>query len=269
MQGLLIGAIIGSTDAAAVFSVLGAQGMRLKQRVGATLEIESGCNDPMAVFLTLVFIEVVRAGDHSLGWSMLWEFVWQFGIGGLAGVVGGQVAGLAAQSRQPYQRSLSAAGDGGRAGDLRHHHRVGRQRLPGDLPGGADSRQRPGQIARQHPARCTTAWRGCRRSPVPDAGLAGHALRADPHRGGCAADRDRADGGRAAACGVAVAATVQLPQARADLHRLGGLARRSADRAGAVPRAGRFAGILGLFQRCLLRGAGLAGGAGLDSRAAR
>ncbi len=91
MKGLLIGAIIGSTDAAAVFSVLGSQGMRLKQRVGATLEIESGCNDPMAVFLTLVFIDVVRAGDHSLGWPMLWEFVWQFGLGGLAGFVGGRV----------------------------------------------------------------------------------------------------------------------------------------------------------------------------------
>lgn len=91
MQGLLIGAIIGSTDAAAVFSVLSSQGMRLKQRVGATLEIESGCNDPMAVFLTLVFIEVVRAGDHLLGWPVLWEFVRQFGFGGLAGVVGGRV----------------------------------------------------------------------------------------------------------------------------------------------------------------------------------
>jgi len=91
MQGMLIGAIIGSTDAAAVFSVLGSQGMRLKQRVGATLEIESGCNDPMAVFLTLVFIEVVRAGDHAPGWSFLWEFVWQFGLGGLAGIVGGRV----------------------------------------------------------------------------------------------------------------------------------------------------------------------------------
>jgi cell volume regulation protein A len=61
-----------------------------KQRVGATLEIESGCNDPMAVFLTLVFIEVVRAGDHAPGWSVLWEFVWQFGLGGLAGVGGGR-----------------------------------------------------------------------------------------------------------------------------------------------------------------------------------
>ncbi|MGQ0578410.1 MAG: potassium/proton antiporter [Betaproteobacteria bacterium] len=91
MKGLLIGAIIGSTDAAAVFSVLSSRGMRLKQRVGATLEIESGCNDPMAVFLTLVFIEVVRAGEHSLGWSMMWEFVWQFGLGGLAGFVGGRV----------------------------------------------------------------------------------------------------------------------------------------------------------------------------------
>jgi cell volume regulation protein A len=91
MKGLLIGAIIGSTDAAAVFSVLSSQGMRLKQRVGATLEIESGCNDPMAVFLTLVFIEVVRAGDQSLGWPVLWAFVWQFGLGGLAGIVGGRV----------------------------------------------------------------------------------------------------------------------------------------------------------------------------------
>jgi cell volume regulation protein A len=89
MQGLLIGAIIGSTDAAAVFSLLHAAGMRLKQRVGATLEIESGCNDPMAVFLTLVLIEAVR-DETQLGFHVLGEFVIQFGLGGLIGVAGGR-----------------------------------------------------------------------------------------------------------------------------------------------------------------------------------
>ena len=91
MQGLLIGAIIGSTDAAAVFSLLHAAGMKLKQRVGATLEIESGCNDPMAVFLTLVLIETVRDESHTLGFHVLGEFVLQFGLGGIVGVAGGRL----------------------------------------------------------------------------------------------------------------------------------------------------------------------------------
>jgi cell volume regulation protein A len=91
MEGMLIGAIIGSTDAAAVFSLLHAAGMRLKQRVGATLEIESGCNDPMAVFLTLSLIHVVGADQRAPGWSLLWHFVQQFGLGALAGIGGGRL----------------------------------------------------------------------------------------------------------------------------------------------------------------------------------
>jgi cell volume regulation protein A len=89
LQGLLVGAIVGSTDAAAVFSVLSASSLAIKRRVSATLEIESGCNDPMAVFLTIVLVQALATGKTGLDWSIAARLIAEFSIGGLAGLAGG------------------------------------------------------------------------------------------------------------------------------------------------------------------------------------
>src|SRR5687767_7695657 len=89
LQGLLLGAIVGSTDAAAVFSVLSARGLEIKRRVSATLEIESGCNDPMAVFLTIVLVQAIAAGKTHLDWSIGARLLAEFSIGGAIGLIGG------------------------------------------------------------------------------------------------------------------------------------------------------------------------------------
>ncbi len=88
---LLLGAIVGSTDAAAVFALLTRSGVTLNERVAATLEIESGVNDPMAVYLTLAFIAILGpAVPSASAWSTAaLAFVQQFGWGTLVGVASG------------------------------------------------------------------------------------------------------------------------------------------------------------------------------------
>lgn len=90
----LVGAIVGSTDAAAVFSLLKSSGVRLNERVAATLEIESGMNDPMAVYLTLTCIAVALAvaagGPSAIGpMEVLHSLLLQFGWGTALGLAAG------------------------------------------------------------------------------------------------------------------------------------------------------------------------------------
>ncbi|MGH8740425.1 MAG: potassium/proton antiporter [Burkholderiales bacterium] len=91
LQGMLVGAIVGSTDAAAVFALLRNAGTTLQERVASTLEIESASNDPMAIFLTIALLGLIAAGKSELEASVLLAFAQQFGIGALLGLVGGRL----------------------------------------------------------------------------------------------------------------------------------------------------------------------------------
>ncbi len=83
-EGLLLGAIVSSTDAAAVFSVLRARGVGLKKGLAPLIELESGSNDPMAVLLTLGLIRLLVEPSTSLV-SLLLMFVRQIVVGALLG----------------------------------------------------------------------------------------------------------------------------------------------------------------------------------------
>ncbi len=85
-EGLLLAAVIASTDAAAVFSILRSRGVSIEPRLGATLELESGSNDPAAVFLTIAAIEVITEDSTDVAW-ILWSFVVQMGLGLFFGYV--------------------------------------------------------------------------------------------------------------------------------------------------------------------------------------
>jgi cell volume regulation protein A len=88
-EAFLVGAVVASTDAAAVFFLVHARGLRLRPRVGATLEVESGINDPFAIFLTLVLVEFLLLGDQS--WQhIVISLVREAILGTIIGWIGGR-----------------------------------------------------------------------------------------------------------------------------------------------------------------------------------
>ena len=89
LESLLVGAVVASTDAAAVFLLIHSRGLRLRPRVSAILEAESGTNDPFAIFLTIVIVEMLLTGQSSLT-SIFMNLVTKI-IGGAAiGYLGGK-----------------------------------------------------------------------------------------------------------------------------------------------------------------------------------
>ena len=85
LEGLLLGAIVGSTDAAAVFSLLRNAGVHINARLKSTLEIESASNDPMAIFLTVGLLEIL-VNDMEPGIALLQLFATQMGVGAIVGL---------------------------------------------------------------------------------------------------------------------------------------------------------------------------------------
>src|SRR5690554_1291393 len=91
VEGLLLGSIVSSTDAAAVFSILRSRSLALKSNLRPTLELESGSNDPMAYVLTLVFLGLVVNQDQS-AWSIVPLFFKQMVFGAIGGIVFGYIS---------------------------------------------------------------------------------------------------------------------------------------------------------------------------------
>jgi potassium/hydrogen antiporter len=105
-EALLVGAVVASTDAAAVFLLVHTQGLRLRPRVGATLEAESGTNDPFAIFLTLMLVKFISLGESSPA-DVVLQLVREGVLGAVAGVSGGHLV-VVALNRMALPQGLHA-----------------------------------------------------------------------------------------------------------------------------------------------------------------
>ena len=89
LESILLGSIVSSTDAAAVFMILRSQKIRLKNNIRPLLELESGSNDPMAIFLTIIVLQILTMPQANAVSEWFFYFVIQFVIGGVLGLVCG------------------------------------------------------------------------------------------------------------------------------------------------------------------------------------
>ena len=109
LEAALMGAILSSTDAAAVFFLLRVGGIHVRDRVRSTLEVESGSNDPMAIFLTLTLVSLLSSGAEinslSSGLLILAGLGTEFAIGAPIGMAGGGLIVLAI-NRMGFERGL-------------------------------------------------------------------------------------------------------------------------------------------------------------------
>lgn len=93
MEGMLLGSIVASTDAAAVFFLLRIGGINIRDKVRSTLEVESGTNDPMAIFLTMALVQLLSTGRGASGFDLELArlFIEQMGLGLALGLIGGAI----------------------------------------------------------------------------------------------------------------------------------------------------------------------------------
>ena len=89
LEALLLGSIVSSTGAAAVFMILRSQKIKLQHNIKPLLELESGSNDPMAIFLTITLLQLIVMQGSTSAWEWFVQFVAQFAIGGVLGVLCG------------------------------------------------------------------------------------------------------------------------------------------------------------------------------------
>jgi len=90
-EGILVGSIVASTDAAAVFSIMRSQKIQLSGQIRETIELESGSNDPMSVFLTIALLRLVKEPDAGM-MDLFILFIQQMGLGAVGGFLFGKVS---------------------------------------------------------------------------------------------------------------------------------------------------------------------------------